>query len=501
MASETAPSEQADHRSGEVIAGRYVLQRKLGEGGMGVVWVARSTALDVDVALKMLRRELAGTQAVERMAREARTAAQLGHPAMVRVLDFGTSELGQPFLAMELLQGEELHLLLAREQRLSAERAAALLLPIIDGLAIAHEKGIVHRDIKPENIFIARDDQGRIQPKLLDFGIAKLENGKAALKLTQVGAVMGSPYYLSPEQAEGLSDIDFRCDIWSIGVVLYELVTGVPPFAANNYNALIRSILRDSPKPTTEHAAGDAHLWTIIARCLKKETAERWSSMWELGEALALWLYERGVRVDAASRSLKSGWLESGVTGLQILVASEPPDAVTLVPPRMPAAVDFAVESPPMVAPVAEASAASPVPDALTLDSIPPARSASGLRGKGGLLAVVGVVVAAAGILFAVLREGPAQKPDSALEAPRPSLTAQAPKPPVVTAESAVPGLPPAVAVSALPSATADAPSTSKPALRAPARAVSPRTPTPKAKPVAPRKPPAQPGVDPRFGF
>jgi len=326
MALELAPVAASEHRPGDVIAGRYVLGRKLGEGGMGFVWVARSMALDVDVALKMLRPEIAGAEGLERMAREARTAAQLGHPAMVRVLDFGTSEDGAPFMAMELLQGEELQALLLRAQRLPAERAAALLLPIIDGLGTAHEKGIVHRDIKPANIFIASDGQGRIQPKVLDFGIAKLDRSHVSTRLTQIGAVLGSPQYLSPEQAEGLEDVDARSDIWAVGVVLYELIAGAPPFEASNYNALIRRILRDAPTPTTDLAAGDAQFWTIIERCLKKDPAERWGSMWELGEALALWLFERGVRVDAASRSLKHDWLESGVTGLEILVPSDAPD-------------------------------------------------------------------------------------------------------------------------------------------------------------------------------
>jgi eukaryotic-like serine/threonine-protein kinase len=220
MPRELASASHREHRPGDVIAGRYVLERKLGEGGMGFVWVARSVALDVDVALKMLRPEIAGAEAVERMAREARTAAQLGHPAMVRVLDFGRSEQGEPFLVMELLHGEELHKLLLRERRLTAERAAALLLPIIDGLGTAHEKGIVHRDIKPANIFIAADGQGRIQPKVLDFGIAKLDRTHVDTRLTQIGAVLGSPQYLSPEQAECLEDVDKRSDIWAVGVLL-----------------------------------------------------------------------------------------------------------------------------------------------------------------------------------------------------------------------------------------------------------------------------------------
>src|SRR5258706_3473460 len=151
--------QHPEHQPGEVLVGRYVLRRKLGEGSMGVVWAAHSTPLDVEVALKILRSELARTIAVERMAQEARTAAQLGHAAMVRMLDFGTSERGQPFLAMELLEGEDLNARLARDHRLAPEEAVGLLLPIIDGLATAHDKGIVHRDIKPENIFIAVDER------------------------------------------------------------------------------------------------------------------------------------------------------------------------------------------------------------------------------------------------------------------------------------------------------------------------------------------------------
>jgi serine/threonine protein kinase len=333
----SADAAKERYRPGDVVADRYVLVRKLGEGGMGVVWVARSKALDVDVALKLLRGSLAGTDAVERMAREARAAAQLGHPALVRVLDFGETEHGEPFLAMELLQGDELSALLEKEHRIAAVRAVGLLLPIVDGLATAHEKGIVHRDIKPENVFIARDDQGRLQPKLLDFGIAKLGRGEAVSRLTQYGAVLGSPVYLSPEQAEGVEDVDFRTDIWSIGVMLYELIAGEAPFSGQNYNALIRSITRDAPKPTTEHKAGDARLWVIIARCLKKEPAERWGSMWELGEALALWLFEQGIRVDASSRSLRDGWLDGSVTGVRVIVASAFPSAdLTTLPPVTP---------------------------------------------------------------------------------------------------------------------------------------------------------------------
>jgi eukaryotic-like serine/threonine-protein kinase len=454
MASEKPLLVHGDHSSGDIVAGRYELRRKLGEGGMGVVWVARSLALDVDVALKLLRREVAGPEAVARMSREARTAAQLGHPAMVRVFDFGTTELGEPFLAMELLRGEGLNTLLAREQRIPGDRAAALLLPIIDGLATAHEKGIVHRDIKPENIFVATDDHSRVQPKVLDFGIAKLDRGPPS-KLTLVGSVLGSPQYLSPEQAEGLNDIDFHADIWATGVLLYELVTGALPFVANNYNALIRSILRDEPVPITELAAGDAQLWSIIARCLEKDPAQRWGSMWEVGEALALWLFERGVRVDAASHSLRDGWLAGRMTGLQILVTSEAPDASTEPPRSIPLRSGKLPSA---------AGAFGTTAQPLTRTHIEP------VRRRWLPAALVGLVAlgAGAGLLLTLLPESaPVKSERSQISAPTPPKHAAAPA-------SVVTLLPPALAVPSALAVDPAPPALSSPASPATSAAVQP---------------------------
>lgn len=487
MASEPALLVAREHQPGDSLVGRYVLTRKLGQGGMGVVWVARSTALDVDVALKMLRPELAGTPAVDRMGREARAAAQLGHPAMVRVLDFGTSEAGEPFLAMELLQGEELHERLLREGRLSAPTAVALLLPVIDGLGIAHEKGIVHRDIKPENIFIAVDSQNRVQPKVLDFGIAKLGPEPTVSRLTQAGAVMGSPYYLSPEQAEGSDDLDFRCDIWSIGVVLYEAVTGVPPFVESNYNALMRSILQNRPASTLEHAAGDAQLWMIIERCLHKEREQRWGSMWELGEALALWAFERGVRVDATGRSLRHAWLDGTVTGVQILVRSDwpPKDSPTL----------------PLASPLegaAELPAREPLPSALAHTEVRPRRKA---RAPRLLLLALSFGALGAGGAFALASAGFSVAPttlkhaeDTTTAAVGLAVVAAPAHPTPIARRGAEP--PPEVAAD-VPSASALGPAA--PSVSAPVRVVEP-----KSKPVVPRaahRPSAASRRAEEFGF
>jgi serine/threonine-protein kinase len=227
-------------------------------------------------------------------------AAKLSHNHIVQAIDAGEA-YGHHYFVMEYVEGTSVGEMLAQHGPFEESEAIRIVLQIALALEHASKRGIVHRDIKPENIFIANDGQGRIQPKVLDFGIAKLDRDEGPSRLTQVGAVMGSPYYLSPEQAEGLDDIDFRSDVWSIGVVLYEIVVGAPPFEAPNYNALIRSILRDKPTSMTARAAGDQQLWTIVERCLRKDREQRWASMWELGEALALWLFERGVRVDAAA--------------------------------------------------------------------------------------------------------------------------------------------------------------------------------------------------------
>jgi serine/threonine-protein kinase len=234
---------------------------------------------------------------------------------------------------MELLEGESLADLLGRVPRMEVIPAIKFILPVIDALAMAHGRGIIHRDIKPENIFIAQDEQGRLQPKVLDFGIAKRGGGPVS-RLTQEGAVLGSPQYFSPEQAEGVEEIDFRSDMWAVGVVLYELISGFQPFNGRNYNALIRSISQDAPKPLTELGVADAQLWMIISRCLNKKPRERWGSLWELGEALALWLFEQGVQVDAASRSLKDGWLSGSASGVKTLVGgSGPPTEAALLRP------------------------------------------------------------------------------------------------------------------------------------------------------------------------
>jgi serine/threonine-protein kinase len=384
--------------AGEVIAERYRLLRKLGSGGMGVVWVAHSLALGVDVAIKLIRTGVGDADLTTRMAREAQATATLGHPAIVRVFDFGTTERGDPFLVMELAEGETLAAVIARERKLPPVQALQLILPVVDGLRCAHERGIVHRDIKPENVFIARDALGRLQPKLLDFGIAKLEKQPQVSRLTRVGEILGSPEFMSPEQARGSEEIDARTDIWSTCVVLYEMLTGSLPFRLENYNALMQAILHERPVSTLELGAGDRDLWRILAKGLEKSREKRWNSMAELGEALAFWLYDHGVSEDVSGNSLKAVWLEGNVRRparrvRRMLLAGASLLLVTLIAllafrssrgdPRAPAASLRGSAPPAQIASEAQPSATSAPRDAL-LPSVPasPASASSEVSTK-----------------------------------------------------------------------------------------------------------------------
>jgi len=329
---QTAPPPRREtpeetYLAGDVIADRYRLVRKLGQGGMGVVWVAHSLVLGVDIALKLIRASAAGPGLSSRMAREAQAAARLAHPALVRVFDFGWTTRGDPFLVMELAQGETLATMLGREGRVPAIRAVQLLLPLADGIRCAHEKGIVHRDIKPDNVFIAADPLGRLQPKLLDFGIAKVDQQPQDNRLTQRGAVLGSPEFMSPEQALGAHDIDARTDVWSMSVMLYEMITGVGPFKNPNYNSLIQAIVNDDPVPACDFGTCDQGLWRVIARGLEKSVEDRWGDMTEFGEALGLWLYEHGVKEDICGNSVRALWLDGALSGVRPDVPSGRPKA------------------------------------------------------------------------------------------------------------------------------------------------------------------------------
>ena len=293
------------YRAGEIIDEKFQLLRRVGTGGMGTVWVAHNLVLDVQVGIKLITfRGRKNREALAlRLLDEARSAARLGHPAVIKIHDFGITDSGDPFIAMELLGGEDLASVLEREQKLPADTAVQMLLPIAHGLAAAHDKGIVHRDIKPENIFLSREDDGEVRPKILDFGIARMIDNPS--KLTLEGTPLGTPEYMSPEIARG--DVaECTSDVWSFTVVLYELVTGHCPFEAPNYNKLMQAILNSEPTPLGPEC--DAELCRIIGKGLEKRPEDRWSSMRDMGASLARWLVSQSINEDVCGTSLRRSW-------------------------------------------------------------------------------------------------------------------------------------------------------------------------------------------------
>jgi serine/threonine protein kinase len=326
-ATEASGEAAPTYAPGTLVTSKYRLERPLGAGGQAAVWEARNLALDARVALKLLHDGSADDAQVTRLLREARAVARLGHPAVVRVFDLARSAQGDLFIVMELLEGTTLADELLERHRLSATETVQLLLPIVDALGTAHAQGIVHRDVKPENIFITRAGAG-IQPKLLDFGVAKLKREPENAWKTAAGTVLGTPAYLSPEQAEGATDIDLRSDVWSLSATLYECVTGSLPFDGDTDQELFGRIAGSDPASILEHAAGDAELWTIVQRGLAKVREDRWPSMQSFGEALARWLVRHGVTRDASGVSLEATWLRDDHR------TEQPPRAAPRVPRR-----------------------------------------------------------------------------------------------------------------------------------------------------------------------
>jgi serine/threonine-protein kinase len=273
------------------IVGRYKLRRLLGSGGMGEVWSAYFPPLQRDVALKILRAEdRPRPVAIARFEREVRATAELTHPNTVRVLDFGVTDDGLWFYAMELLEGETVDPLVKREGPLAPARSAHLVLQAARALTEAHARGIIHRDIKPQNLFVTAMGGERDFVKLLDFGIARVLRPDSGELLTRTGALAGTPAYFSPELAGG-EHADHRSDIYGLGAVLYQSLTGEPPFGGSELTGLLAAILFDPIRPIAEVRGGaiPAELEAIVMKCLEREPVDRYESAQDLVAVLDAW--------------------------------------------------------------------------------------------------------------------------------------------------------------------------------------------------------------------
>ena len=310
---------------GKKIGGHYVISEKLGEGGMGYVFRAKHLMLDKDVAIKVLREDFAeNTESFERFRREAKNTSKLSHPNAVSMYDFGQTEDGLVYIILEYINGLDLKVLITRDGAFPEERAIPIFLQICEVLEEAHGQGIIHRDLKSENIMICNKNNRQDFVKVLDFGIAKLMDVGGRTTggtLTQKGVVFGTPQYMSPEQVQG-ETLDQRADLYSLGIIMYEVVSGDVPFNALNPVDVMVKQVKDKPKQVgkLKDVNISSTLDKIIMKCLEKKPASRFSTARELYDALA------SIAVDSVDMSLHS--LPSSVdynTSLEDAAAQDKP--------------------------------------------------------------------------------------------------------------------------------------------------------------------------------
>ncbi|MCP4678393.1 MAG: serine/threonine protein kinase [Deltaproteobacteria bacterium] len=265
---------------GTILNGKYRVEELVGAGGMGAVYRATHTVIGRTVAIKTLHTPFVKNESVlQRFQREAQLAGSIGHDNICEVTDFGTTEGGSPYLVMPLLKGASLSDVLDRETELSTDRLFDIMSQTLSALEAAHKSQIVHRDLKPDNIFVTRVGDRDNFVKLLDFGISKVLDQDTVLNLTRTGTVIGTPFYMSPEQAKGAKDVDHRADIYAIGVILYEALTGKRPFEGDSYNEVMFKIIAEPyPNPSDINSAIPPAIEKIVLTAMARDPAERYET-------------------------------------------------------------------------------------------------------------------------------------------------------------------------------------------------------------------------------
>ena len=309
-----AEAEESEQRSsldrlvGNVVAEKYRIDRLIGRGGMGAVFQATNLTIGKRVALKFLDRDATRDRdAFERFQREALAASVVESAHIVQLFDSGTAEDGRPFLVMELLAGEDLRSRLKREQKLPVGLAIGILKQILRALVRAHAAGIVHRDLKPDNVFLCERDDGALFVKIVDFGISKLTATSTLDTLTRRGTVLGTAYYMSPEQAQAFPDVDGRTDLFSAGAILFECLSGRPPHTGPTYESVLVAICtKDAPDLRELEPEVPEELARIVGRALSREREQRFQRAEELLAALTTFLPTPLDQVDSSARPRNS---------------------------------------------------------------------------------------------------------------------------------------------------------------------------------------------------
>ncbi|MBX3189119.1 MAG: serine/threonine protein kinase [Labilithrix sp.] len=414
---------------GDVVAGKYRLEKVAGEGGMGIVYAAEHLVLRQRVAVKVLLPDAATSDAVvERFAREAQAAARILSEHVARVMDAGSTASGAPFLVMEYLEGCDLEELLALQGPLPLAEVVDYMLQALEALGHAHAVGIVHRDMKPANLFLAcRPDGGNVI-KILDFGISKALKSSPEEKVLTGQAVLGSPVYMSPEQLRNAKEIDPRADLWSLGVVAYEMLAGRPPFDGDGVGEIFAAILEKDAEPLHHRNWRlPPELSTVIAKCLQRKPEERWQDAASLARALVP--YGSGAWNGVVER------IEQVLARAKTMTVEKTPSEARRVVDALVAAAERARTTGGGTAPVllTNVKASAPEPEAPRLPADVTDTREDGLKTRAqgairrmpasrwlALAAAAAVAVAAMGAFAAVRARTPAAAP----QAPAP-LTAQ----------------------------------------------------------------------------